>query len=108
MDSRFETMDCHASTSALARNDGKRGFFTQDSRDCGGVVDFHRLQRILGFSKETSLRLFCDDFVRCEKKHKGVTSSGNDRRAFLTLAQKRAKAESTSETKTESIKGVEK
>ena len=99
MDTRFETMDCHASTSALARNDGKRGFFTQDSRDCGGVVDFHRLQRILGF---------CDDFVRCEKKHKGVTSSGNDRRAFLTLAQKRAKAESTSETKTESIKGVEK
>ena len=92
---RVETMDCHADKSA--RNDRKRGFFTQDSRSCGGAVDFHRLQRILGF---------CDDFVRCEKKHKGVTFSGNDRRALLTLAQKRAKAESTSETKTESMKGV--
>ena len=30
--------------------------------------------------------------VRCEKKHKGVTLSGNDRRAFLTLAQKSQKA----------------
>ena len=38
MDTRFETMDCHASTSALARNDGKRGFFTQDSRSCGGAL----------------------------------------------------------------------
>lgn len=38
MDTRFETMDCHASTSALARNDGKRGFFTQDSRVCGGAL----------------------------------------------------------------------
>ena len=34
------------------------------------------------------------NFVRCEKKHKGVTLSGNDRRAFLTLAQKSQKAES--------------
>lgn len=63
MDTRFETMDCHASTSALARNDGKRGFFKQDSRACCGAVDFHRLQRILGF---------CDDFVGCRVQSKGA------------------------------------
>lgn len=38
MDTRFEIMDCHASTSALARNDGKRGFFKQDSRACCGAL----------------------------------------------------------------------
>ena len=103
MDSRGLIMDCHAVQAPLAmtekkanaaRNDGKEALYKQDSRSCGGAVDFHRVQRILGF---------CDDFVRCEKKHKGVTLSG-DLRAFLTLAQKRVKAESTSETKTESIK----
>lgn len=36
MDSRVETMDCHADKSA--RNDRKRGFFKQDSRDCGGAL----------------------------------------------------------------------
>ena len=33
---RVETMDCHAAHAA--RNDRKRGFFTQDSRDCGGAL----------------------------------------------------------------------
>ena len=33
---RVETMDCHAEKSA--RNDRKRGFFTQDSRSCGGAL----------------------------------------------------------------------
>ena len=46
----LSVMDCHADKSA--RNDRKSGFFTQDSRDCGGAVDFHRLQRILGFCDE--------------------------------------------------------
>lgn len=37
MDSRVETMDCHA-LPCKARNDRKRVFFTQDSRSCGGAL----------------------------------------------------------------------
>ena len=71
MDLSVKAMDCHALASK-ARNDRKSGFFTQDSRVCGGAVDFYRLQRILGFSKETSLRLFCDDFEGCRVQSKGA------------------------------------
>ena len=88
-------MDCHADKSA--RNDRKRGFFTQDSRSCGGAVDFHRLQRILGF---------CDDFGGFQGSGKGAYLIVCNRRHCRRIHQKRAKAESTSETKTESMKGV--
>lgn len=37
------SVDCHADKSA--RNDRESRFFIQDSRDCGGAVDFHRLPR---------------------------------------------------------------
>ena len=47
IDSSKMLMDCHADKSA--RNDRKRGFFKQDSRVLRGFVDFHHLQRILGF-----------------------------------------------------------
>lgn len=57
----LSVMDCHADKSA--RNDRKSGFFTQDSRDCGGAVDFYLLQRILGF---------CDDFEGCRVQSKGA------------------------------------
>ncbi|KAA8711158.1 hypothetical protein [Helicobacter canis] len=42
----------------------------------------------VSFSTSRWILGFLMNFVRCEKKHKGVTLSGNDRRAFLTLAQK--------------------
>lgn len=37
MDTRGEIMDCHA-LPCKARNDRKRGFFTQDSRACCGAL----------------------------------------------------------------------
>ena len=58
---KIDSMDCHADKSA--RNDRKRGFFKQDSRVCGGFVDFHHLQRILGF---------CDDFGGFQGSGKGA------------------------------------
>lgn len=54
---KIDSMDCHADKSA--RNDRKRGFFKQDSRILLGFVDFHRLQRILGFAMR---KQGCADF----------------------------------------------
>ena len=59
--SKMLFMDCHAHQAA--RNDRKRGFFKQDSRVLRGFVDFHRLQRILGF---------CDDFGGFQGSGKGA------------------------------------
>lgn len=36
VDSRFETMDCHADK--FARNDRKEALYKQDSRSCGGAL----------------------------------------------------------------------
>ena len=83
----LSVMDCHA-LPCKARNDRKRGFFTQDSRSCGGAVDFHRLQRILGFCDEKSLL--------CEQAQ-GSYLGGNDRRACEAIKDLSRKAESTSE-----------
>ena len=62
LDSSKMLMDCHA-LPCKARNDRKRGFFKQDSRVLRGFVDFHRLQRILGF---------CDDFGGFQGSGKGA------------------------------------
>ena len=57
----LRVMDCHAAHAA--RNDGKEALYKQDSRVLRGAVDFHRLQRILGF---------CDDFEGCRVQSKGA------------------------------------
>ena len=97
-----DCMDCHADKSA--RNDRKSGFFKQDSRDCGGAVDFHRLQRILGFCDEKTSEAvqgaaaagFFSKSLLCEQAQ-GSYLGGNDRRACEAIKDLSRKAESTSE-----------
>ena len=83
------SVDCHAAQST-ARNDGKEALYKQDSRDCGGGC---------GFSPPAKDSRIFDEFCVLREKAQGSYLSGNDRRAFLTLAQKSQKAESTSEIK---------
>ena len=82
---KLDSMLCHA-LPCKAHNDRKRGFFKQDSRACGGAVDFHHLQRILGF---------CDDFWGFQGSGKGAYLNVCNRRQCRRIHQKRAKAEST-------------
>ena len=115
-DSSLEAMDCHASTSALARNDGNNNQAqkvdssnaqnlnnsAQDSRSEAQALEstFENATTLsesqaAGFSKETSLCLFCDDFLKkpasaspctaaagfvgCQAGGEGSYLSGSDR-----------------------------
>ena len=68
-----------------------------DSRDCGGAVDFHHLQRILGF---------CDDFLKKPAAAVPCTTiagfgglQGSVKGAYLVYVIADTAVESTSETK---------
>ena len=75
---KIDSMDCHADKSA--RNDRKRGFFTQDSRACGGF--FHHLQIFLSTKAKNTYKDFriFDEKSGLSSDWQGSYLSGNDRR----------------------------
>ena len=74
------TMDCHATATALARNDR---------------LNFWKTLKMWLLKMSKDSRIF-DEFCALREKAQGSYLSGNDRRAFLTLAQKSQKVESKS------------